>query len=174
MSIYEEKDVTTAWLKRLRSGEWTQITDMLGDTGTGRCCLGVLCDVFVDDVNGVVDLERTSSGEPASVVSGVSRMTHEDALKYAGRLSQEQLALPVDVQRTLNVTRTMEADLSRIENFAIVNDIRARLHLGQGRYTVALSQLNDAGFTFEEIAEVIELALRDHAFVPFDEEKAYD
>lgn len=37
--------VKAQWLRALRSGEWTQITEILGDTGKGRCCLGVLADV---------------------------------------------------------------------------------------------------------------------------------
>ena len=40
--------VKVKWIEALRSGKWTQATGVLssGDGGNGRCCLGVLCEVY--------------------------------------------------------------------------------------------------------------------------------
>lgn len=41
-------DIKREWMKRLRSGDISQLTDHLGDIEGGRCCLGVLCDIAVE------------------------------------------------------------------------------------------------------------------------------
>lgn len=41
--------VKELWLDRLENGDNYQITSKLGDTDGGRCCLGVLCDIAVED-----------------------------------------------------------------------------------------------------------------------------
>lgn len=37
------------WIAKLRSGEYTQGTGSLRDSGNKYCCLGVLCEVAVED-----------------------------------------------------------------------------------------------------------------------------
>ena len=34
------------WIKALTSGKYRQVRRHLGNTGKGRCCLGVLCDIM--------------------------------------------------------------------------------------------------------------------------------
>lgn len=41
------------WVKALRSKKWRQTQKQLRNTGLGRCCLGVLCEVFKKEVGGV-------------------------------------------------------------------------------------------------------------------------
>lgn len=43
------------WIDALRSGEYTQIKSQLGRDGEGYCCLGVACEVAIQ--NGL-DIER--------------------------------------------------------------------------------------------------------------------
>ena len=45
MTIKLKPEVKSAWLEALRSGQYTQTTEVLRDE-TGYCCLGVLCDVY--------------------------------------------------------------------------------------------------------------------------------
>lgn len=71
-------EVKTAWVEALRSGEYTQGTEMLLQPGVGYCCLGVLCDLAVksgeiEDLtfeNGIVRVgERASNAELIDAVS---------------------------------------------------------------------------------------------------------
>lgn len=41
------------WLDKLENGDIPQITGQLGNVEAGRCCLGVLCDIAVQE--GVID-----------------------------------------------------------------------------------------------------------------------
>jgi hypothetical protein len=42
-------EIRTEWLKRLRSGEIKQARASLGKVTGERCCLGVLCDMAVEE-----------------------------------------------------------------------------------------------------------------------------
>jgi hypothetical protein len=44
-----KQEIKTEWLKRLRSGDITQTQRVLGRTDGSRCCLGVLCDIAVEE-----------------------------------------------------------------------------------------------------------------------------
>lgn len=46
-------DIKARWVADLRSGRWEQGRGQLAPTETSRCCLGVLCELAVDD--GVVE-----------------------------------------------------------------------------------------------------------------------
>jgi hypothetical protein len=54
------KDIAERWADRLESGEVEQTRGRLGAPGKqrGRCCLGVLCDIAVED--GVIDAPRAT------------------------------------------------------------------------------------------------------------------
>ena len=50
-----DKSVKQEWVEALRSGEYEQATGVLRrqtDDGIKHCCLGVLCDIVKDRVNG--------------------------------------------------------------------------------------------------------------------------
>lgn len=67
--------VKEIWLDRLENGNIPQATGKLGDLEGGRCCLGVLCDIAVEE--GII--------QPPTV--------YDDQLKYADEL----VILPRDV-----------------------------------------------------------------------------
>lgn len=50
-------DIKERWLEALRSGEYVQGTGLLRTEDDTYCCLGVLCDLAVQD--GVVEWERS-------------------------------------------------------------------------------------------------------------------
>lgn len=62
--------VKEIWLDRLESGDNYQITSKLGNPDGGRCCLGVLCDIAVEE--GVIN--------PPDIVGG-------EYLKYGDQLA---------------------------------------------------------------------------------------
>lgn len=80
-------EVKKKWLTALRSGKYRQGTDCLKQEGAdGRplyCCLGVLCDLYVQEVGG-----RFSEPQPEIVfcdVTGESReaIPPQDVVKWA-------------------------------------------------------------------------------------------
>lgn len=44
------------WVEELRSGRWRKIIGQLSDLDTGRCVLGVLCEIAVKD--GIIEPTR--------------------------------------------------------------------------------------------------------------------
>lgn len=44
-----DEDIKEIWTGRLRSGAYYQIQKQLRDSKNGRCCLGVLCDIFIEN-----------------------------------------------------------------------------------------------------------------------------
>lgn len=46
--LFQPFDPVAEWLKRLRSGSIKQIVNKLADAKGGRCCLGVACDIAVE------------------------------------------------------------------------------------------------------------------------------
>ena len=138
------KTVTTqAWLDALRSGDYGQTKEQLGDDKGNYCCLGVLCEV---------------AGVPSDLVSSES-----STLQYA-------FPVPEDVQRAHFLSDTSYAD-SCLPDF-VLNTILEDLELSQevasmeggpegteysDQLVNRLMTLNDeSGWTFEQIADYIE------------------
>lgn len=128
------------WLKALRSGEYSQVRGQL-QSDEGYCCLGVACDVAVDagvnvEVKYVLDIH--ADDEPCDkMVSGY---------EYDGKGG----TLPLSVQHWLGVGDQWAA-------FDPSDDWREAHGFGTGdpRRT-QLADLNDRGYTFDEIADIIE------------------
>ncbi len=53
------QEAKALWLANLRDPSAKQIKGQLGDANGGRCCLGVLCDIAVNQ--GIVSLPRRDS-----------------------------------------------------------------------------------------------------------------
>lgn len=43
-----KQDIKELWVQRLESGHVPQAREMLADEAGGRCCLGVLCDIAIE------------------------------------------------------------------------------------------------------------------------------
>lgn len=54
--------VKTKWLKALRSGEYKQTTGSLREKGNAFCCLGVLCDLYARETEGVSEYVKSGHG----------------------------------------------------------------------------------------------------------------
>lgn len=132
-------EVKAKWLERLRSGTIPQIAGRLGNTEGGRCCLGVLCDIAVEE--GVI---------PEAVldpVSGYYRYGNPNGLPLGvfDTNGTSTATLPVGVQTWAGV-RGKELELPVPVNF---NPERNPAKV--------ITLLNDAaGYTFPQIADVIE------------------
>ncbi len=127
-----KKGIKVIWLKRLRSGEVPQGTGCLGTDDGKRCCLGLLCDIAVEE--GVI---------PQPKLEQSAQRPNSNRLKY----DTEAVVLPIKVQKW-----------AKLKNFSpqFLEHIPIKDGIHKGTPTNTLVSLNDCGYTFEEIADVIE------------------
>ena len=124
-------DIAEKWITALRSGEYTQATDALRDEMGGFCCLGVLCDLYRQETGaGKWDGSYfiPAGGEPTAV-------------DYSDDIDG---VLPPFVQKWAG-TRTAAGFYDP--------DITKQKH---EHTKLALTQANDKGANFFEIADIIE------------------
>lgn len=119
------QDVKARWLHKLETEDIPQLTGYLGNAQGARCCLGVLCDIAVED--GIIDAPRVTHLRPGSET-------------YIYGL--DQLAtLPHEVMEWAGLDST---------NGGYSNNDPAKYG-----YDRALSDDNDSGMPFSEIAKII-------------------
>jgi hypothetical protein len=133
------KDVARRWVDALRSGKYKQTTHRLAIERNGEvsyCCLGVLCELAVED----------------GVIPPKTPRDYYGEYEFDGDVSIPSLA----VQEWSGLGKTGEDDY-----FVVPLTEEARERIGvQGDYSTGhLPTLNDyLGFTFEDIANLIEHA----------------
>lgn len=123
-------EIKGKWVQALRSGDYRQGKGRLR-VGETYCCLGVLCELAVQD--GVVSRNLC---QPLGDVY---------LYYYTGKGSlpiQRESLLPFEVQE-----------------WARLDTINPRVRLEWGTDLTPLASINDAGFTFEVIADLIEKQL---------------
>lgn len=139
-----------AWIETLRTGNIKQCQNILGSADGSRCCLGVGTDLFV--AAGLLPPEaRWEPGKDTDYPYDV--MVY--STPYTG---VESRLLPNDVRDWLGL-ETKDPLVPLYHTHA--ND---RVHLEPefpGQDQISLSHLNDTGFTFPQIADVIEWAFWD-------------
>lgn len=128
-----DQEIKERWLAKLESGEYEQTTEYLA-AGDGYCCLGVLCEIAVED--GIVfktlsESESEHAGRP--VYSYTSKLDAQDST---------EAVLPIAVKEWAGLEETNPG---------------ANIKHDDGvEYWEYLSELNDEHKkTFPEIAEVI-------------------
>lgn len=116
------------WVAALRSGDYVQTTGTLKDS-CGFCCLGVVQDLYAEDSLGYWEPE-----EGARTIRQ-HRFVCEESGSYVGLVPQ--------IQNDLFGER-----FNKDTKLPFLTDRNSR--------AVSLSELNDKGLTFEQIADVIE------------------
>lgn len=127
-----DPEVKAEWTKRLRSGKIAQGERRLGQRNGSRCCLGVLSDIAVErgicEVSVVLDGSLEYDGEKGLPPRSVIKMAHPD----------------------LQENKT----LSRSFSFNIFAGTK-RPGSDNWLDSFSLAELNDVGFKFDQIADVI-------------------
>lgn len=134
-----DANLKAQWLTALRSGEYKQGKFALRDSEGGYCCLGVLCDVI--DPNGWDDGDLWHAPARMLTDSGGD----DENVAYSGHLIPEAIAESL-----------LGLDDNGSPNQNGILDFTARTPDGYDDTPQALSSLNDYGFTFAQIADVIE------------------
>lgn len=154
-------EVKAEWLKRLRSGEYTQGGGKLRDGLNRYCCLGVLCDIAADAdilVWHEDPLVSKDSDEPetaawrAYVVENIEEDDDWTSAVLPNSPSFQRWAF------TTLAPHDQYGTESEFENPQIPLDVLEPL-LPEYHSAKSLAELNDNGATFEQIATLIERAL---------------
>jgi hypothetical protein len=128
-------EIAKKWVEALRSGKYAQYQSALRGRADNRdrfCCLGVLCDIVKDDING-----RWVAGD---IEDGDDPHQHMQA--FAVDKQSDTDALPDDIRR-----------------FAGMESALGSFYTPAGSL-ITLARLNDWGRSFETIADVIENNVR--------------
>lgn len=117
----------TAWIAALRSGDYTQTQGQLEDPKTGgMCCLGVGCKLLLKE--------------------DAREVRYDDVFYY-----EERADAPRALQDVLNLRhQSGEFDLTKIPR-----EVHSPWPVNQHGET-GLALLNDRGFSFEQLADIIE------------------
>lgn len=138
--------VKDRWLKALRSGEFPQSRNSLhrveasADIPAGFCCLGVLCEIAVQDE--VVTKELHEFGVAETYGDGHVAFLPEEVVSWAG------LSAFSDSDQGPTFRLREVDDLLTEEEFHIVRQMSLS--------HVTVVDLNDNGVSFDTIAKVIE------------------
>lgn len=154
-----KQEIVDRWITKLRSGEYNQTNGFLGSTverpdrPAGYCCLGVLCEIAVED--GILTRQSFDTG---SVAYG-----DEEEFNTA---DYQQSFLPASTVAWLGRETPDEGSRVDVTNIYFdVTDVQERLDMQditsydrfQGRIVVSASTLNDHHkFTFNDIADLLE------------------
>lgn len=124
-------EIKERWVKELRSGNYKQTKDCLKDDD-GYCCLGVLTDLAIQD--GVIDPWKVSSDTERSVyfIPSVDEDNPEETW-------DEESVLP-----------------PKVRDWAGLDLKNPHVRLSESISSVPISDPNDNGYTFEQIADIIE------------------
>lgn len=125
------KEIKQRWINALRSGKYSQTEGCLRD-GKGYCCLGVLTDIAIKD--GVIEgwqLRPGASGEERPYVV----------------VDQVGLGAPFEQDAVLPKKVAEWAELDAANPFVSIP--------GES-YPVNISDPNDNGYSFKQIADIIE------------------
>lgn len=129
------KKVKEKWLDRLRNGGLKQATSALKETyddGTsGYCCLGVLCEIAVEE--GIIKAPRPEWGRNEDPDSHYGNWTY-------GRNSDSFLP-------------------PTVRDWAGLSENNPAVNVNDDFISTTLATLNDSGSSFEEIAGYIEASL---------------
>jgi hypothetical protein len=137
-------------VEQLRSGHWKQIQGFL-HVDDGYCCLGVACAL-----SGLGEWRQQD--DPSIIFYGYRVRVSDPLYSIAPETStwgsiESTIVLPWRVQKALEwATDAGDLEIERREE-----DMRP-----EQRDRISLTELNDAGFTFSQIADVIaaELVLK--------------
>ena len=137
-----DETVKTNWVAALNSGEYKQGTGCL-NPGDGMCCLGVLTDLYAKE-KGLKWVPRILGPGSDFYVDGLEAketgLTPKEVILWSG-VGHRSPSIPVITRETYKFFENVQIDIDDID------------------YHANLSELNDSGFTFSQIADLIKAFL---------------
>lgn len=127
------ESIKDRWVSRLRSGDYPQTTGFLR-TDSGFCCLGVLCDMYIEE-NANKCQWNQHHDEDTYYLFDVNDFLPFEVMSWAGMHTYDGKFLPVEVMTWAGMATP---------DGASDNDGNS------------LSKYNDLGWSFDDIADKIE------------------
>lgn len=141
-----KEELKDEWVKRLRSGTIPQTTGSL-TKGDARCCLGVACDIAVDNKMAEIVNYDAKNMEYLDLDENYA----DSLLSYGIR---EWLGMStIDGILPFSERRFLKEDLPE---FVSPNEEWENYYGSTLHENATLANLNDEGFTFDQIADLIE------------------
>jgi hypothetical protein len=142
-------EIKAEWLAALRSGKYQQTVGRLRRSDScapaGYCCLGVLCDIVAPRVRG-----EWVVGAPDNARGDDFKVTYPEWLTG---ISDTELPAPMVAMLGLN---NQSPFVLLPDDHPLLKDARLTEIFRGDPGRASLAQLNDRGFTFAEIADLIE------------------
>ena len=131
------------WVNALLSGDYSQTTGVLR-SNDGYCCLGVLCDLYSQEVNRNWQGKRYTFSDAVDITETEAEEFNFDSFFY----DDEMELLPQAVVEWACLDNTNPS-------------VQVEYTTDEGVYVeyVELSQLNDTGYDFKQIANYIQESL---------------
>lgn len=139
MTDFDKREFYIKWIDALRSGKYKQARGTLTKDYRTFCCLGVACEV-----------------------SEVDRMAEEGTLGYENIFVGDDAVVPVHVNTSGFTSTTLPVQLTYALGWERSTG-RFYVHVPgySSPWDFDLSILNDDGFTFDQIADIIEYFFMD-------------
>jgi len=131
-------EIADKWTTALRSGEYEQGRNYLASDGK-FCCLGIACEIFADDAGLIKSVEPVEykSVHTAFHFNGASTVLPTKAILYMEVANANPSILFGNMGLDLD-SQVGHGDPDRVNT------------------GISLAELNDGGFTFSQIADVID------------------
>lgn len=140
-------EIKTKWLEALRSGKYKQTQKYLKvkkeDNTCSYCCLGVLCELAGATA---IEIEPT-------------QFRQLPFFSYQYQDTWSNGVLPAKLSEELGFHPTGQVSVTPDNEFfstELGRKVKKQVSFENDNYTLELTWLNDNGFTFEEIAQIIE------------------
>jgi hypothetical protein len=160
--------IKARWIEALRSGKYAQTTSHLSDKN-GFCCLGVLCDLYIQDHPTTSEWRQYEEDDPFNVFvckrnyyTTIQNTTNHEVLpyevaKWAG-FDKEEI-YPTAVKMITGDTINCDVVVRSADLCADLPIVSSRSEL-QDKKQVSLAELNDEyQFSFVSLADIIEKQL---------------
>ena len=133
------------WIAALRSGDFSQTSGTLKDE-EGHCCLGVACEISLDDLPSPKGIKVYNKYIADSISGQEDSVAPDSVVYYYGLNDCEGIAKALDPWA--------RKDFSKIKDY-------------KGRRFNNLASANDNGMSFKAIATVLEKCIKGGEFTPF-------
>ena len=140
-----KREIADKWVAALRSGEYKQARETLAcDARTKHCCLGVLCELAIED-----GVEMDVAEIEAEIEMDEVESTARTYILFAG----EAGGLPATVQHWADVKSRDAWVLKDAIDDSLLDRLPQEYQRGE---KVSLAMLNDHGVEFGDIADIID------------------
>lgn len=135
-----KSDIKQKWIDALRSGKYRQALGSLKEGSNKYCCLGVLCDIYINETK-------------------AAQWNHNNRVEW-GNIERSGQLLPDTIAEWAGIENPMSTPTVSVYIKDNVRKAYYRAKYGiSDRFEPHLANINDLGTSFSEIADIIEKEL---------------